>query len=490
MSTELASPRVVELVRVSTEGQRDKATHEVQRQALDALRKNRPGVVVKRLEALGVSGAKGLADRADLQELDRLSRSKAYDELRVFSVDRLTRSDDPRERAAIYGMVLDAGAKIVDVNGRVIDPCDESGMGELDYTMQGIWAARERKKIAERTRGGRKLAASQGKLSQGLAPYGRVLNRASMTWELVPDEVEIYRRVITEFLEGLSTRQIAKRLNAERVPPRVRGRWGKSTILRLLTTPAIVGRYETCGHTTAIPPIATAAEWDKIRAMLKTNASVTKGKPIEAALRGRLVCAACGMLCRVESDGKGWVRYVCPKPSQRDGRPPCPDRRGVEVRQADEAVRVRLEAEFKKDPEGVDLLQGKRKAEDPKREMKRIEKRLAELVTEEARALRLLNRGSLSEEAAELEFERIKFARAELDAKRADLAQAPKPVRVEETLSAYRRLQEEFDQPDGVKRVLSQILPPNAAEGLSLTRHGVEIKANVFGAGWELIARC
>jgi hypothetical protein len=42
-----AMPRVVELIRVSTDMQKEKATHEVQRQALDQLRVARPGIVVQ-----------------------------------------------------------------------------------------------------------------------------------------------------------------------------------------------------------------------------------------------------------------------------------------------------------------------------------------------------------------------------------------------------------------------------------------------------------
>lgn len=491
MSTDLGLPRVVELVRVSTDMQREKATHEVQRQALDALRAQRPGVLVRRLEALGVSGAKGVADRDDLKQLEQLSRTRSYDELRVFSIDRLTRSDDPRERAAIYGMVLDAGAKIVDINGRVIDPSKDGDLGELDYFLQTLFSARERKKIGARTLAGRKLRASQGKLSQGLAPYGRVLNRTTMTWELVPPEVEVYRGIIDAALAGRSTREIAAALNASGTPSRVRGRWGKSTIIRLLSNPAIIGRYEACGHVTLIPPVATEAEWGRLRVMLQSNASAPNGQPIEAALRGRLVCASCGLVCHVDSDGKGWVVYSCPKPSRREGRPPCPDRRAVSVDDADFAVRDRLEKAFRDDPEGLELLQGvKRQVEDPTAELRRLDKRASELVNEEARVLRLVNKGSLSEEAADADFRRIKFERVEIDARREVLSRAPKPVPVEETLSAYKRLQAELTEPGGVKQVLSQIVPATGEYGLWLTAQGVKLKCSVFSVEWELIAPC
>ena len=94
--------RYVELIRVSSKKQSDADTPEVQRRALDSLQQRRPGVLVERIEdgATGLSGALGLAERPDLQRLQALAQQRGFDELRVYDIDRLTRSDDLRERAA------------------------------------------------------------------------------------------------------------------------------------------------------------------------------------------------------------------------------------------------------------------------------------------------------------------------------------------------------------------------------------------------------
>src|SRR5436190_15378621 len=139
-------PSFVELIRVSTKGQANDDTPEMQRRALDLLAERRPGERMARIE-VQVSGAAKMRDRPDLLELERLSKLRAYKELRVYDLDRLTRSDDMRERAAVYGMVADAGAVIVDVSGRVIDPQDESGQSEMDYLFRTYFAAHERKRI-------------------------------------------------------------------------------------------------------------------------------------------------------------------------------------------------------------------------------------------------------------------------------------------------------------------------------------------------------
>lgn len=425
MSTTTGAARVVELVRVSTDAQKDKATHEVQRQALDALRRQRPGIVVQRLEALGVSGAKGVAERADLRELLRLAKN-GFDELRVYSVDRLTRADDPRERFAVYGAARDAGALIVDCNGRVIDPADESGMGEIDFYLQTMFASRERKKIAQRTMAGRKLKASQGKLSHGLPPYGRRFDRASGKWELVPKEVEVYRGIVEACLAGRTMLQIARDMNARGVPSR-RGGWGYTSIRNLLTSPTIVGEYRSHGHTTQIPPICSRETWLQIRGTLAQRVTrPPETKAIAALLRGHLTCAVCGMPCWVLTTGagRGVPRYGCPKPSKRDV--PCPDRRTLPVTEVDAKVRdallglVRQKALFDR---AVVAANGQVFA--PEKSAKALEAEIAKLAGKESKTLRLFTEGFLSESVAKSELAAIRAAREAVETRRKNAKEAP-----------------------------------------------------------------
>src|SRR4051812_29441319 len=92
-------PRYVELVRVSSKGQRDRDTPAQQKEALERLRDRRPGILVERIEhSAHLSGALRVADRPDLQRLKELSEQRAFDEIRVFNIDRLTRASDEREQ--------------------------------------------------------------------------------------------------------------------------------------------------------------------------------------------------------------------------------------------------------------------------------------------------------------------------------------------------------------------------------------------------------
>lgn len=415
-------PRAVELIRVSTSGQAERDTPELQRRALDRLRASRPCVLVERIEALGVSGALGADARADLRRLAELSRARAYDELRVWSVDRLTRAEDPRERMAIFGMALDAGARILDASGKTIDPGDESGIGELDWYLQTFFAARERQKIVARTGAGRRRAAEDGHLSQGTPPYGRRFDRESRTWLLVPDQAEVYRRIVAEVLAGRSTRDVAGLLNRDRVPAVRSDRWWDSTIKRLLNSEAIIGRYRACGYTTEIPAIVDEVTWARARAALAGARSSPGPTPRrEALLRGHLACAACGQRAHViTDDAESASRYGCPRPSRRRaGTQPCPDRRTLPVVAADAALRSAL-VEVLTAPEAlrvaVESAASSAAPSGPSPDA--LADELRQLERQEGRVLRLLDDELLSESTARERLAQIRSARADLESRR------------------------------------------------------------------------
>jgi DNA invertase Pin-like site-specific DNA recombinase len=214
-------PRYVELIRVSSAGQAERDTPADQRRALQRLAQARPGVLVECIEdgAAGLSGAKGFADRPDLQRLAALARAREFDELRVRHVDRLTRHLDMRERAAIYGMVADAGACIVTADNHVIDPTNE--IGEVDYFLQTWTSAREKKRILERTREGRRRKLAAGEII-ACSPWGRTWNKTTKTWTVDERAMALYRRI---FSEVLSDHGRAPRGRAEREGRGHAARW-------------------------------------------------------------------------------------------------------------------------------------------------------------------------------------------------------------------------------------------------------------------------
>lgn len=473
-------PRAVELIRVSTTGQAERDTPELQRRALDRLRVSRPSLLVERVEALGVSGALGAGERDDLQRLAALAEARAFDELRVWSLDRLTRADDPRERMAIFGMALDAGAVIVDATGKVIDPADESGIGELDWYLQTFFASRERRKIVERTRAGRRRAAEDGLLSQGSPPYGRRFDHETHSWVLVPEQAEVYRRIVGEILAGRSTRQIVAALNRDRVPAARSDRWWESSVKRLLHTEAIVGRYKTCGCTTQIPPIVDEVTWARARAALegaRASHGPTASRP--ALLRGRLVCGACGQRARVITyDAASPSRYGCPAKNQRSaGSPECSDRRTIPVAAADESVREAL-VDVLSAPNVLRAAVKAGRDETPEApSLESVEEQQRQLERQEGRVLRLLDDGLLSEAVARERLADVKASRAELARKRMEAlargAEVAEDGDVERAVSllapAVRRASAEQ-----VGQLVELLFPRRQPYGMRLTAEGIE----------------
>lgn len=494
-------PRVVELVRVSSEGQVLDKTDQMQRRALDALRKNRPGILLRRIEALGVSGTGGFSAREDLRELAELSQAKAYDELRVYALDRLTRSPDQRDRAAIYGMVADAEAIIVDCSGTIIDPSEEDGGSEINWLLQTLFAARERTKFLRRTAAGRLRKAEDGLLIMGKPPYGRRFNDSTATWELVPEQVVIYRRIIAECLAGRSTREIARGLNLDRVPcvkAAKKGhqpRWQHSSIKRLLKAASIVGEYKVCGHTTEIPPITTREEWGRVLVTLRTNRSSQSGpKPVmPALLRKKLKCAACGRTVVTLSDGKGATpRYACARPHER--AVPCPDRRSIRVPDADAAVRAAL-LDVLTNSEALKKAIRLQHENEPKEEpidAEAIEQDLKKLEARQARTIRLMNEDLLTEAAGREELAIIKEERTRAERRRQRVGVAARsisPAPSEKALKAAAREMGAALREASMERMvelLNILCPPTEPYGISLTRSGIVITGRLPVASGEL----
>lgn len=396
-------PRYVELVRVSSAGQAARDTPADQRRALDALRISRPGVLVERIDS-AVSGAKDSDDRADLARLFELAAARAFDELRIRHVDRLTRHPDPRQRAAVFGSLLDAGAVVVEASGRVIDPADE--MGELDLHLQGWMASRERKRILERTLAARRRLAGEGKI-QGRPPWGRTWDKRTGAWGEDRKAVEVYRRIFAEVIKGRSLREVAEGLNKEgTATPRGR-EWTPAHVSRLVRARSSTGVMEGWGHLFRIPAIVDEQTWRAALAALARNRQTRAGPPGHhpALLRRVLVCGPCGSKMWVQRGGRpGDVRsfYVC-STYRRATDPDC--HRWHSVEEVDRAVRTAILAELRQPARIRAAAAAARKgAVDPlaeaRREVERADLELRKLDCEEERLARLARRKLLSDRIA------------------------------------------------------------------------------------------
>lgn len=431
--------RYVELVRVSTARQAAKDTPELQRRALDALRQSRPGHLVQRIEEVrGVSGKLGLDDRPDLKTLASLSEQGAYDELRVYALDRLTRAEDPRERFALYGMVSDANAIIVDCTGHTIDPKDD--IGEVDFYLQSLFASRERKKILARSAAGRMRVLAAGGYASGKLAYGLRYDKSRPDpWYWDPEESKVIHEIFRRVIAGESLKKIAKSFAARGMTTHRNGRWHASGIRYVISCPTYIGRFVHSGVTIQVPRLISdetvrQAEGALQRNKLRSGARMPKHA---ALLRGLTTCAECGGPIYVEShtsfrfrgqpNGPIVRQYACGnRVRQKVDHPNF--RHSVE--EMDQRFLEHIKA-LVLDPKAlahaIKANQDRTKEDDPAKTLAAARSRDDVLAKQEANILSMMERGVISPDTAAQRLSALKSQREDL---RGQIALAERSTRV------------------------------------------------------------
>ena len=317
---ERSLPRYVELIRVSSKGQSDRDTPEDQRRALDKLRKTRPGVLVDRIEdgATGLSGAKGVTERPDLQKLKRFSQQQAFDEIRVFKLDRLTRAEDPRDQFEVWGFAKDANALIVDCQGAEIDATTK--MGRIQFFFGTMATAEELSSIAARTHGGRIRAALDGGKYGGHTPYGLAYAPKTKEWTLDPATSPVVQRIFDLCIDGWTLREIADEMNTDgATSPRGKG-WVAEGVRSILKNPAYCGAitYKLSKEeaiTVKVPALVSEDTWGRAQVARRARKSVSeKPAKLEALLRRRATCGVCGSgmyVDQIKANGRVYLYYRC-----------------------------------------------------------------------------------------------------------------------------------------------------------------------------------
>src|SRR5437773_6899303 len=247
------SKRAALYARVSTARQEQEQTVASQVAALEGAASDL-GVTIdgdRRYIDEGFSGSR--LDRPGLDALRDAAADGAIDIVLVYCPDRLARNYVHQQ------IVLEELTKRgVDVHF-VERPIGERAEDRLLMQMQGVIAEYERAKIVERTRRGRMHKVRTGhSLPFSFAPYGYSIVRSSDAQPFVAiDEVQaehvraMYRWVSEE---GLSARQVAKRLHASGVPTKRQAkRWTHSSAYKVLTNPIYAGTAIFCKRESVEP---------------------------------------------------------------------------------------------------------------------------------------------------------------------------------------------------------------------------------------------
>ena len=233
--------RVAIYARVSTEAQEARGTIGSQVAALRERIAIEGHEVVSEFLDDGHSGAH--LDRPGLDALRDAAEAGLIDALWCLSPDRLARV------YAYQVIVLEELARLgVAVFFADAPNIDDDPQARLLTQVQGVIAEYERAKIAERYRRGKLWRSRSGEVISWKTPYGyrRVARTAERPahLEVFEPEADVVRRIFDDYVAGgYSTRQIARRLNTDRIPTATgKAVWGTSAIGRLLHNEAYVGR--------------------------------------------------------------------------------------------------------------------------------------------------------------------------------------------------------------------------------------------------------
>ncbi len=296
----------------------------------------------------GYSGA--LLARPGLDRLRDGAQAGAFDGILVVTPDRLSR------KYAYLILILEEFERYgVTVTFLEQPPADDPHSALL-VQIQGAVAEYERTKIIERYRRGKLYRARQGEIFWSSVPYGyrRVPRQGDVAAHLVIDEAQadVVKRIFAWHAdEGMSIRQIAKRLTCEGYsPPKGGPHWGETTVHRILTREAYLGTltYNLTMWTTvpatggksarkkkgprpesehipiSIPPLIDRETFDRSQTRHGFNQQFSpRNLHQERWLLRRLVrCEKCGLKCVCVSPN-GPPSYRCGKQLPVTNRAPC-----------------------------------------------------------------------------------------------------------------------------------------------------------------------
>lgn len=326
--------------RVSSQAQRENQTIESQLRVLPAYVTAQGWTLVGTYIDDGKSAKTGRLDRRDgFARLLADAERRLFDVLVVIDIDRLTRTDDMRERAQILGPFQTAGIRIVTPSGGDLDL--RTMLGELYVTLQALFAAEENRKRARRAAAGQVRRAQDGGKPKGRTPYGLAYDAATHTWSLHPEQAEVVREIYQRFISGESCRTIAAALHARGLPAPV-DVWYYRLVWRIVKARYPAGEWLANSRErilVRVPAIVDEATWQRAQMAIDKNKATTRRTKHTYLVSGLAVCGVCGgrMVIKAPCGGKP-SRYECKQ--RRAPRPGTPKCTAITVKTSDADARV------------------------------------------------------------------------------------------------------------------------------------------------------
>ncbi len=293
-------------LRNSSDRQAKAATIRGQRPGCEAIAA-RLGLAAVEYSDEGVSGAAALEERPGLRRL--LAELGPGDVVVAFALDRLSRSDDEIERAAIYGAIRRAGARVETVTDGEVD--SSTFGGRILHAIRQEIAAEERRKIGARTAAGKRTAAAAGRKPQGATPFGLRYDR-STGWAVDEHRAEVVRRAFAGVIAGKSCAQVAAALPE---PGPRSASWGARSVWQLVTRRTYLGEWSCGGATIRVPAIVDATTWQAAQAALLASGrrGLRRTQHVYLCDEGVGRCGDCGGPLHIKWGGRACQTsyYVC-----------------------------------------------------------------------------------------------------------------------------------------------------------------------------------
>jgi site-specific DNA recombinase len=442
--------KVAVYARVSTEHQADKQTIQLQLEFAQKFCELHKHEIVGIYADEGISGTVPMERRPEGARMLDAARSKRFDALLVYRLDRLARSVlvlvNTIEKLEAYGVAFQSMTEAFDTS--------KPG-GRLSRGILALMAEFERDSIYERTVGGRERAVRSGKYPGGGVPFGYKQEGDRLV--INEPAAEVVRDIFRLYLEGRRTIWIAAHLTSHNVPlpsnwtrpgSTAQTVWNPSVISRFLSSTVYKGEYrfrkrrvvrEDRGAVVRfrraapeehivvpVPAIVDADTFDRVQILVRENKTFSKRRSKrEYALRGLVMCGGCGRKYIGHPNGPRFY-YVCASQYAPQLNVRWCGNRAVRAEQLERTVWEDICAFIRNPGPVLDELTSKLLKERPqprevRREERRIEKALAQKREQRERVVSLYRKGWLQESDITKELRAIQEEERQLELERGEL---------------------------------------------------------------------
>ena len=241
----------------------------------------------------------------------------------IYSLDRLSRRSSWDEDT--IQKLVKAGVDIHDVSIPLVLNIDDS-FSKIHMELIVQRGNNESKIKSERA------TAGWAKRLKDTLEHGKVFTKRLPHWlkvdadnniVLVPEHVELIKRIFKEYTNGLSSPMIAKRLNDEGIKTSTGSLWRADTLTKLIKDERLRGNHVQFNDQTLIPnifPVIIDSELFTIANRIRVqNVASTKGRPRESKnekiinniISGFVRCGKCGSKVTTSSNSVGDRYIVC-----------------------------------------------------------------------------------------------------------------------------------------------------------------------------------